>query len=206
MIVTIGRQVGSGGRLVGKILSERLGLPFYDRKILELASERSGIQGRFFEKADERDSPSSHLGALGTWLFGEGHFLSGLSLGSESCLSSHALFKTQSDAIRAAADNGGGIFVGRCADYVLRDFEPRLDVFVTAALPARITRAAQYLNCSPDEAAKRIIDDERARAEYYNFFTEKVWGRADSYQLCLDTTHLTMEQAADVIIYYLNLQ
>lgn len=202
MIYTIGRQVGSGGRIVGKMLAERLGLPFYDRKILSLASEHSGIQGQFFEKADEREAPGNALGGLGTWLFGEGHLLGGMALGAQSCLSSHALFQAQSEAIHQAAAAGGGVFVGRCADYVLRDLSPRLDVFVTADLAARIARVEEYQSCDASSAAKFIAEAEAKRAEYYNFFTEKTWGRADSYQLCLDTTHMTLEAACEIILRY----
>ena len=197
MIFTIGRQVGSGGRLIGKIIAERLGLKFYDREILQIAAKESGIKGEFFEKSDERNS---------VWRRFTSFFMSDHLLPAENCLSPQSLFKFQADAIRQAAmERPGSVFVGRCSDYILRDFEERLDVFITADMESRAKRAAQYFNVSEAEAAKKIADMEDARADYYNFYTEKTWGAAASYELCIDTTYITLEQAADMIIEFAKL-
>ncbi len=197
MIFTIGRQVGSGGRLVGKIIAQRLGYAFYDREILQIAARESGIKDEFFEKSDERNS---------LWSRFTGFFMSDHLLPAENCLSPHNLFKFQSDAIRKAAQEGSGaVFVGRCSDYILRDMPNRLDVFISARLENRKKRAAHYYDISDDEAAKKIADMERARADYYNFFTEKRWGAAESYNLCLDSTDLSLEQVADLIINFAKL-
>lgn len=195
MIITIGRQVGSGGRLVGKLLADRLGLEFYDREILQIAAKESGIKGEFFEQSDERNS----LWGRFTTFFMSDHLLP-----AENCLSPQSLFKFQSDAMRKAAQSSarGAVFVGRCSDYVLRDLPDRLDVFVTATMESRTARAAQYYNVSLEEAAKKIADMESARADYYNFFTEKTWGEAKSYHLCVDSTDMSIETLADVIIDY----
>ncbi len=197
MIFTIGRQVGSGGRLVGKIIAQRLGLEFYDRKILQMAAKESGIKDEFFEKSDERNS---------LWGRFTSFFMSDHLLPAENCLSPQSLFKFQSDAIRQAAASGkGAVFVGRCSDYILRDVADRVDVFISADIESRVKRAAEYYSVSETEAAKKIADMEDARADYYNFYTEKTWGRADSYHLCIDSTNLTMDQVADMIIEYARL-
>lgn len=197
MIITIGRQVGSGGRLVGKILAQRFGLAFYDREILQRAAKESGIKDEFFEQSDERNS-----------LFGRfaSFFMSDHILPAENCLSSQSLFKFQSDTLRrAAAEGNGAVFVGRCSDYVLRDFDNRTDVFITADIDSRIRRAANYFNVSEEEAARKIKDMEKARADFYNFYTEKTWGAAASYHLCVDSTDISLEQVADIIESYIRM-
>ncbi len=194
MIFTIGRQVGSGGRLIGKIIAQRLGLEFYDSEILQMAAKESGIKDEFFEKSDERNS---------LWGRFTSFFMSDHLLPAENCLSPQSLFKFQSDAIRQAAKQGkGAVFVGRCSDYILRDFPNRVDVFVSAKLENRVKRASHYYNVSEEEAAKKIADMETARSDYYNFYTEKTWGMASSYHICVDSTDITIEQAADVIINF----
>lgn len=190
-IITIGRQVGSGGRLVGKVLADRLGLPFYDREILRLAAKESGIKDEFFEKSDEKNSFITKL--LNRF--------SG-STYPDNCLSAESLFKLQSDTIRKYAA-AGGVFVGRCSDYILRDFEHRTDVFITADIDSRIERAMQYYSLDRNEAAKRITTLEEARAEYYNYFTDKQWGAADSYHLCVNTSSLTIDECADMILNFM---
>lgn len=197
MIFTIGRQVGSGGRLVGKIIAQRLGLKFYDREILQIAAKESGIKGEFFERSDERNSMWSRFTSF---------FMSDHLLPAENCLSPQSLFKFQSDAIRQSAAVGpGAVFVGRCSDYILRDFADRVDVFVSADIKSRAKRAAQYFGVGEAEAEKKIADMEEARADYYNFYTEKKWGAAAGYNFCIDTTNITLEQAADLIIEYARL-
>lgn len=194
MIFTIGRQVGSGGRLIGKIIAQRLGFEFYDSEILQMAAKESGIKDEFFEKSDERNS---------LWGRFTSFFMSDHLLPAENCLSPQSLFKFQSDAIRQAAKQGkGAVFVGRCSDYILRDFPDRVDVFVSAKLENRVKRASHYYNVSEEEAAKKIADMETARSDYYNFYTEKTWGMASSYHICVDSTDITIEQAADVIINF----
>ena len=194
MIFTIGRQVGSGGRLIGKIIAQRLGLEFYDSEILQMAAKESGIKDEFFEKSDERNS---------LWGRFTSFFMSDHLLPAENCLSPQSLFKFQSEAIRQAAKQGkGAVFVGRCSDYILRDFPNRVDVFVSAKLENRVKRASHYYNVSEEEAAKKIADMETARSDYYNFYTEKTWGMASSYHICVDSTDITIEQAADVIINF----
>ncbi len=197
MIFTIGRQVGSGGRLVGELIARRLGYEFYDRKILQIAARESGIKDEFFEKSDERNSLWSRFTSF---------FMSDHLVPAENCLSPQSLFKFQSDAIRRAArQDGGSVFVGRCSDYILRDMEERVDVFITGDMKSRAKRAAGYYSVSEEEAAKKIMEMEEARADFYNFYTEKTWGAAAGYHLCVDTTDISIEQAADLIIEYARL-
>lgn len=194
-IITIGRQVGSGGRLVGKMLADRLGLAFYDHEILSLAAKESGIRDEFFESCDERGSLFSRL----TNYFS----ISSHMPGNSSCLTSENLFKFQSDAIQKAATKGGAVFVGRASDYILRDFPNRTDVFIMAPIDERVRRASEYFNLPADETCKRIETLENARAEYYNFFTNKTWGMASSYDICINSGGLDIAQCTDLIIDFI---
>lgn len=197
MIFTIGRQVGSGGRLVGKVIAQRLGLDFYDSEILQIAAKESGIKDEFFERSDERNS---------LWARFTSFFMSDHLLPAENCLSPQSLFKFQSDAIRQAAQSPkGAVFVGRCSDYILRDFPDRVDAFISAKMENRVKRASRYYEVSEEEAERKIADMESARADYYNFYTEKTWGAAASYHICVDSTDLTIEQVADVVIDFAKL-
>lgn len=196
LIITIGRQVGSGGRLIGKILADRLGLAFYDREILIRAARESGIKNEFFEKVDEKNNIMNRVTDFFSTTFGS----------ADNFLSSESLFKFQSDTIRKAALESGAVFVGRCSDYVLRDYENRTDVFITANIEDRIKRAALYFNISPEEAERKIKNDEQKRADFYNFFTNKTWGASESYHLCLNSSYLSLEQCADIIENYIKIK
>lgn len=193
-IITIGRQVGSGGRLVAKAIADKLGLPFFDREILLNAAKESGIKGDFFEKTDERNNFFSRIAS---------YFAITQISHVDNCLSSESLFKFQSDAMRKAAQESGGVFVGRCSDYVLRDFERKTDVFITANIGERVRRASEYFGLAEAETEKRINEMEAARRDYYNFFTNKTWGAAESYHLCLDSTGMEIDSCAELIISYI---
>ena len=164
IIITIGRQYGSGGRYVGKKLAEQLGIAFYDKELINLASKESGICGEFFEKADERNS------------------------GSLLNLSNESLFQIQSDVIRKVAAEQSCILVGRCADYILRDNENCISVFISARMEDRIRRAVEYAHIEEKEAEEYIRKADKSRASYYNYYTDKIWGAAESYDLCISSS------------------
>lgn len=195
LIITIGRQVGSGGRLIGKMLADRLGLAFYDHEILSRAARESGIRDEFFESHDEQGSLLSRLTNYFT--------MSMAAENNSSFLTSENLFKVQSDVIRKAAEEGGCVFVGRCSDYILRDFTNKTDIFIMATMDDRVKRASEYFNLSADETRKRIERLEEAREEYYNFFTNKHWGVASSYDLCINSTGIALEDCVDMIVNYI---
>ena len=189
--------MGAGGRLVGKVIAQRLGLDFYDAEILKIAAKESGIKDEFFERSDERNS---------LWARFTSFFMSDHLLPAENCLSPQSLFKFQSDAIRQAAQSPkGAVFVGRCSDYILRDFPDRVDAFISAQMESRVKRASRYYEVTEEEAERKIADMESARADYYNFSTEKTWGAAASYHICVDSTDLTIEQVADIVIDFAKL-
>lgn len=192
-IITIGRQYGSGGRYVGKKLAEQLGIAYYDKELLSMASEESGICGEFFEKADEKNS-SSLLKALTL-----GFSMNNTVFHGNDYLSNESLFRIQSDVIRKVAAEGSCILVGRCADYILREEHACVDVFVSADLEDRIRRVMEYNRLSEKEAAEYIRKADKSRASYYNYYTDKIWGAAESYDLCINSSRHGIDGTVDFI-------
>lgn len=194
MIITIGRQYGSGGRQLAKMLSEYYKIPLYDKDLINRVSEETGIAGEFFKKVDEQPSDSFLSMVLNSFSYGSSCNC------ADSVLSGNSLFCMQSKVIRNIAAEGDCIFVGRCADYILRDREDVLSIFVTADLEDRIKRVAEYEGISKQSANDVIEKANKTRAAYYNFYTEKKWGRAESYDICLNSSKLGLESCMTLII------
>ena len=195
IIINIGRQLGSGGLAIARILAEKMDCKFYDKEILNLAAKESGFSEKFFEQNDEN---KGFLHSL--FHFRAPYIGSGSSSFYANNFSQESLFKFQSNAIRKAAEEGNCIFVGRAADYVLRDFEHVINVFITADLSERICCIAERHQCSPGEAEKIIKHKENERASFYNFYTGKRWGASESYDLCVNSSLLGQEKTADYIM------
>ena len=197
-VINIGRQLGSGGREVGEVLARRLGIELYDKKLINLAARRSGLCPEIFEQADEKQSHNrlaTLLGYLRAPFFGgDGS--------TPDVLSSDALFRVQSDVIREVAARESALFVGRCADYVLRDHPRAASVFISASDSDRVARICARTGCSEAEARQIMARGDARRADYYNYFSLRTWGAASSYDLCVDTSALGIERTADLILRF----
>ena len=188
IIITIGRQFGSGGLLVAKEIGARLGIPVYDNELIMKAAQDSGFDVEFFMRSDEKKSIFS-LSAL-------------FSSGTDNCMSDSGLFNMQCETIRRIAEQGPAVIVGRCADYVLRDDENMISIFLTSPLEARVERVMQRDGLSYEEAMEKIEKKDRSREDYYNYFTFGNWGVASTYNLCIDSSILGIEGTADYIIEF----
>lgn len=198
-VITIGRQFGSGGRELGKILAEKLGVPFYDKELLLEAAKKSGISPEFFVNNDER-APSFFNGLIP---FSFGHSPMSWYSGASS-ISDDSLYKTQSDFIRSLAQQGSCIIVGRTADYVLRDMEGVVNVFLHAEPDDIARRVMARSDCNDRDKALALAErTNKLRANYYNFYTDKTWGNASSYDLTFNTSRMPMDAIADLIVAYL---
>lgn len=195
MTICIGRQMGSGGSTIAKALAERLGAQFYDREILSLAADESGFCTEFFEENDENRGFLKTLFHLHAPHVGDSNFYN-------NRFSQEWLFQLQSEAIRKAAEKGSCVFVGRCADYILRDFPGMVSVFVTADAKERLQRVALRRGCDEDSAAKYIDDTETRRAAYYNYYTGKIWAAAEGYDLCVNSSRLGIEGTVELLAHY----
>jgi cytidylate kinase len=191
MNYVIGRQFGSGGRHVAAAIGRELGICVYDRELIAKAAEESGFSKELFLKSDEKRS-----------LFSLSNFFApsaGNFQITENYISDNELFKMQSEVIRGIAQKGPAVFVGRCADYVLRDMN-RISVFITAPLEDRIKRVCERDGISPEDAESYMAKQDRTRETYYNYFTFGNWGVASNYDLCVDSSRLGIEGTARLII------
>ena len=195
-IITIGRQLGSGGREIGEKLAGQLKISIYDKELIFIASRESGLGKEFFEKADERRK----IPVLGG-LFGLKGSLS-VDPFSNYYLSNETLFNIQSDVIRELAKKGSSLFVGRCADYVLKDHPRCLNIFINSDIDDRIKRIASLNSISEDEAAELIAKSDKERAGYYNYFSNKTWGALESYHLCINSSVLGIDATVELIRYF----
>lgn len=192
IIINIGRQIGSGGRIIAKLLADDFHCTFFDKELLNLAAKESGFSEKFFEENDETKG------------FFKCRFNFQLPILTDHALIRNSftqenLYKFQCDAIRKAAQQGNCVFVGRTADYVLRDEPYKFDIFITANIEDRIATVAEREHLSEDEALKYIEKMEDARASYYNYYTGKKWGHAESYDMCVNSSFLGLELTEKLI-------
>ena len=188
IVVTIGRQFGSGGREIGKKLAEVLGIAYYDKELMAFTARESGLCKEFFEKADEKVS-----GNL-SYAFSLGYSYMGAYAPYNDILSNDGLFKLQSDAIRNLADKQSCVLVGRCADYILRNDPACISVFIHNKMENRIQRIMQNEKVTEQEAKEKIASIDKSRASYYNYYTNKTWGVASSYDLSVDASVLGIDE------------
>ena len=195
LIITIGRQYGSGGREIGQKLALRLGIPFYDRELIARAAKKSGFSEDLFEQLDKR-ATNSLLYSL--TMFGSTG-LNGMSLTDQ-------LFLAQANVLREIADAGPAVLVGRCADHVLREYDNRFDFFIHGSLDDRLQRiqtSGEYeLGGKSPRATLEKMDKQRAT--YYNDYTGKVWGKCDHYDLCINAGRLGVDASIEIILDYVN--
>lgn len=197
-IICIGRQLGSGGLAIARLLSQEFSIPFFDKELLELSAKESGLSQDFLEQSDEMPTKSffSGLPTMNLSVFSDG----GLSRGFWG---SDQLFRLQSDQILKIAQRGSCIFVGRCADYILRDHPSMVSVFISADLEDRISRIQQKDHVSREEAQKMIEKVDRKRSAYYNYYTYQTWGAAKTYDLCVNSSRLGIAGSAALIASFL---
>jgi hypothetical protein len=186
IIICVGRQLGSGGHDIARMLALDFNAKYYDRELLNLAAKESGFSEKVFEMNDERKGFLKGLFNLGSPNVNSGSVYN-------SSISQESLFKFQSDVIKKAADEGSCVFVGRCADYVLRERDDMVSVFITATKRFRIDQIMAKQNLDVAGANKFINQRESQRAAYYNYYTGKKWGAAEHYDLCIDASVLGLQ-------------
>lgn len=199
-IITITRQYGSGGHDIGKLLADRLGIPFYDKELISLAAKESGISTEAFAQADEKMT-NSLLYTLSTGLYNYG---SGFSAMGDLPMNDR-LYILQHKIIKEKAEKETFVVVGRCADYILKEFDNVVKVFIYADLEVRAKRAVERRGIEPSRARQAVSKADKNRANYYSFYSGQKWGAAENYDLCINSTCLTVQQAADLIIEYINI-
>ena len=196
IIINVGRQLGSGGHVIAKLLADDFNCKLYDKELLNLAAKESGFSERFFEQNDEQKGFLKSLFHLHAPHVGDNNFYN-------SRFSQESLFQFQSDAIIKAADEGSCVFIGRCADYVLRDRDNVVNIFITANIEDRLKAVMERDQCDEDAAMKILKSKESARSSYYNYYTGKKWGCAESYDLCINSSILGYKETAKQIAEFI---
>ena len=196
IIINVGRQLGSGGHDIGRMLALDFQAKYYDREILNLAAKESGLSEKIFEENDEKKGFFRGLLNLGVPHLGGG--------GDKPGFTQESLFQFQSDAIQKAAKEGSCVFVGRCADYVLRDFPNTVNIFITASMGHRVEQIMNKQHLDFEAAQKFIEQKESSRAAYYNYYTGKKWGAAESYDLCIDSSILGFVETEKLIAEFIS--
>ena len=200
-IITIGREFGSAGREIGYKVAEAFDIKLYDKEMLARAAKESGICEEIFETHDEKPTNSFLYSlVMDTYSMGySGNTYTDMPI-------NHKVFLAQFDAIKKIADEGPCILVGRCADYALESYKNVVSVFIHADLEARIRRIARIYDLTDAKAKDMIIKTDKKRSSYYNYYTNKKWSDAESYELCLTSSELGIEGTAKAIIDYVKLK
>lgn len=201
IVITIARQYGSGGKTIGAMLAEELHIPYYDKDLMKLASEESGINEALFVKADEKVK-NNLLYKVAKKVY-QGELI---SPESDDFTSNDNLFNYQAKIIRGLADEESCVIIGRCADFVLKDYDNVLSVFVHAPGDFCMEQAAKKHSMSEKELEKFIAKTDKARADYYKYHTGREWTDARNYDLCLDSSKLGFERCVEEIKAYIDVR
>ncbi len=193
-IITIGREFGSGGRLIGHRLAEKLGIPFYDKQLLDRIAEESGFSKRMIQDAEKK--------AKNSFLYSLASAMGTVEAGPESLSLNERFFLAQFDTIRKIASEGPCVIVGRCADYILRGIPYATNVFIYAEEADKVKRAVEDYGVPEDQVLKMMKETDKARANYYAYHTGRKWGERLNYSLLIDSGYLEIEDTVDLIIDY----
>ena len=200
-IITIGRQYGSAGHEIGATIAHDMGVKLYDKEMLKRAAKESGLCEELFETHDEKPTHSFLYSLV----------MDTYSLGYSSSTYAdmpinHKIFLAQFEAIKKIANEGPCVIVGRCSDYALEDYDNVVNVFIYADLEQRIRRVARIYNLTDAQAKDLIVKTDKKRASYYNYYTNKIWGDAKNYDLCLNSAKLGVGGTAKAIMDYVALK
>ena len=202
-VITIARQYGSGGSTIGEMFADKLGIHFYDKELMKLASEDSGINERLFNTADEKVKQSVFSKMFKTEKAYKGDVI---SPESGEFISDDNLFNYQAKVVKELAERENCVIVGRCADYVLKDYDHVLSVFIHGPKDFCMQEAAKKINLTGKELERFIAKTDKERADYYKYYTGREWTDARNYDLCLDSSKLGFERCVEEIIAYMNVR
>ncbi len=200
-VITLGRQLGSNGRIIGKALADKLGYKFYDKDLIARVAKDNGLSENLFREMDEK--PTSSL--LYSLVMGV-QSSKGLYYHYNDMLNGDNLFRLQADLIKKIAQEEPCIIVGRCADYILRDNPNLIKLFLYADIESRIRTLVERNNMDEKEARSAVHKADKRRANYYNFYTNSEWGCVNNYHLCMDTTALSQTDSVNYLYDYIRLR
>lgn len=192
-VITIARQYGSGGREIGQRVAEILGIKSYDKELITMAAQKSGLNANVAHHADEQVTNSLlYTLAMGSGAFTTANFSTDMPINDK-------LFITQSDVIKGLVEENDCVVIGRCGDYVLRNYDNRLSIFIYADLDCRVRRISELNQVSEHEARDMIKKTDKRRINYYNFYTGRKWGAFENYHASFNSSVLGVEKTAQMI-------
>ena len=194
-VITIARQFGSGGREVAQKTADLLGIKFYDKELIALAAKKSGLSESIFETLDEKPSTSFLYSLVMGVQSGHGTYLH-----CGDVINSDNVFRIQSQVIKNLAEDQSCVITGRCSDYILREHNRLVTVFIHADMEHRIERVMNLYNLKEKEARNIITKTDKRRSNFYNFYTNRIWGNIDNYNLALDTSKISLDDTAQLIV------
>ena len=198
-LITIGRQFGSNGRIRGEIVAEKLGITCYDKKLIKQVAKESGLWENLLDELDEKRTNSFlYSVVMDPYSFAYSFENQGYGMN----LNQRAFMATYNTIEKIAKEQGEGVFIGRCSNYVLRNMERVLNLFIYAPLETRIETVMKRFELSEKQAKEVIMKEDKARASYFNYYTSAKWGRMESYDLCINSALLGPEKTADRIIEF----
>ncbi|MDF2685269.1 MAG: cytidylate kinase [Clostridia bacterium] len=202
-VITIGRQYGSGGRETGKLLAKRLNIDFYDKELITLVAKKNGMSEKIFENVDEKPTNSLLYSlAMGAYAM-DGHYV---YWGDVAPSINDKVYQMQTDLIREFAFKKSCIFVGRCADYILSDHPCCINIFLTSKIENRIKNVIKRNEAPANKVEDLIIKTDKRRANYYSFHTNRNWGEASNYDLCIDIGSIGIENTVNLIEKYVEMK
>lgn len=200
-VITIARGYGSGGRTIGKMLASQLGINYYDKEILKLASDTSGISESVFDQADE------NLKSTTMWKIAKNVYRGEkFSAETDDFASNINLFNYQARVLSGLAQSESFVAIGRCADYILKNSTNLVSIFVHASMEHCIDSISNVSSLAPGDIEQFISQTDRHRADYYRYYTGKEWMDARNYDLCLNTDDMTLQQCVDMITSYMKIR
>lgn len=188
-IITISRQYGSGGRFIAKKLAEKLGVDYYDNELITMAAKESGYSEAIFEKAEQL---STHSFLYSLSMFGSAEGIYGLPLADK-------VYIAQSEIIKKCADKGPCVIVGRCSDYVLKEYDNVINFFIYSDEKSKVARAVKYYGLDADKAASELKKKDKKRANYYNYYSSQNWGAYENYHLSINSDAVGIDAAVDIL-------
>lgn len=196
-IITIGRQCGSGGHTIGKRVAEQLEIPFYDKKLVQIVAERSGLSPETVQREGEYSASGSLFTSTGT----RGYSAYNASK-RENMTLPNQINAYQTELVKELADKNSCVIVGRCADYILQGRSDCFHVFISGALPDRMNRVIEEHGIAPTIAESHVKNRDKKRSSYYKHITDRAWGAAENYDLCLNSSTLGLDRCVEIICKY----
>ena len=201
LVITIGRECGSGGRFIGQKLADRLGIKCYDKELLTLAAQNSGLCEEIFEHHDEKPT-NSFLYSLVMDTYSMSYRPSGFI----DMPLNQKVFLAQFDTIKKLAEQESCVIVGRCADYALEDYPNMVSVFTTAEYDDKVEYLKEHYHIEPSKIKDFIVKTDKKRSAYYNYYSNTKWGSVKSYDLCINRSAVGFDGAVEVILHFIEMK